>query len=566
MLGVWVAVRPAPLPSQPTIRASVPLPAGLSVPRRDRAVALSPDGTTLAVVLEESATARSQLYLRALDRLEFRAIPGSEGATYPFWAPDGEAVGFFAANELRRFDLPDGPVRRVTTALAGRGASWGSDDRIVFAAAASAAMQDVRLYRVAAEGHEAPEAWGPPAEGGRLSRVPHVLPNHGGVLFHMAYEDSDGLYLLAPGETAPRKILDGASEAQYVPPGSLAFIRDGLVMVQPFDLATLTVSGRAEPIADRLMADALRGTGHVAFPSASGSTFVYLRASPPGKRQLVWVDRAGRHATTVGEVDHYNGVWPSPDGTRAIVAIEDQLWTIDLASGVRSPFHAGPGEAGDTVVWSPDGRRAAFRNRGGRGHLIVRPAESGAGTPLTIGDVRENWSPTDWSPDGTQIIANLYRGVRGTAVVVVPADGSAEPTVLVESPGRTLGARLSPDARWLAYLSTESGQMQAYVTTYPSPGRRWPVTSGGATWVGWGSATELWYADRAGVLHALPFRADTSGPAFGARESLLGGAPAPGPGQYVDRMNRFLFAVPTGAPDEPPTLVVVTNWQRPASP
>jgi eukaryotic-like serine/threonine-protein kinase len=560
-LGVWAAVRPAPLPSGPTIRASIALPAGLTVPQRDRAVALSPDGTMLAVVLAESATSRSQLYLRAVDRLEFRAIPGSEGATYPFWAPDGQAVGFFAANELRRFDLPDGPVRRVTTALAGRGASWGSDDRIVFAAATSAAMQEVRLYRVAAEGHEAPEAWGPPAEGGRMSRLPHILPAQGGVLFHMAGDGADGLYVLAPGETAPRKILDGASEAQYVPPGRLAFIRDGLVMVQPFDLATLTLSGRAEPVADRLVADGFRGTGHVTFPSASGRTFVYLRASPPGERQLVWMDRAGRQGATVGEADQYEGVWASPDGTRAIVAIAEKLWTIDLASGVRSPFHAGPGEGGDTVVWSPDGRRAAFRNRSGRGHLLVRPTDSRAGTLVRIGDGPENWSPTDWSPDGSQIIAHVYRGLGDIAVVAVPPDGSAEPTVLVESPAQ--GGRLSPNARWLAYLSTESGQMQAYVTTYPSPGRRWAVTSDGATWVGWMSATELLYADRANVLRAVAFRADAGVPVFGAREPLLGGTPAPGPGRYVDGLNRFLFAVPTGAADEPPTLVIVTNWQAP---
>jgi len=566
----WWVTRPAPSPAPPVHRSTIELPAGFELTPRDRAVALSPDGTRLVLVLRGESQ-RDRLYLRSLEDLEMNDLQGTDGASYPFWAPDGSALGFFADDELRRFDLPNGPVRTLAPALSGRGASWGADGAITFSAASDEQRQGTRLYRVSANGSSTVEPIGPEPESG-WSRLPEVLPD-GGILydFHSRETTSKESHLRFLGASSG-EVVSGwgelRGEVRYADPGFLAFYRGDLVMVQPFDLRNRALMGGARVVAERVSIDAFRATGHFAFAS---SALVYLREAPEPKRQLTWFDREGRSLGTVGSAMPALAVSPSPDGTRALVTQPRrdgtrQLWMVELGSGLGSPFTQSD-EGGVRPFWAPEGRRIAYwgSGRGSRGQVVIRRTDGTQTPPISPGAsaMRGNqvMAPTGWSPDGSSVVVMWYRGVKGNDVAVVAADADAEPRVILDTPAQEFGGTISPDGRWLAYLSDAAGREEAYVTPYPEPGRGWPLTGSGASDLQWTGANELLYADPESRLHIVSFRVGSTGLEIVSRQAVFGGAPLPGPGAYVPALGRFLVAVPIPGQDLRDSLVLVTNWQ-----
>jgi len=557
VLVVWFVRRPVPRAPEPVSRATIELPAGLRFPGRDRAIALSPDGKQLVAVLEESSQKR-QLYLRSLAGLDLRALDGTDDASYPFWSPDGTAIGFFAHDELRRFDLPNGPVRPLGRALSGRGASWGEDGTIVFAAAENEERRGVTLHRISATTPKAPEPIGPGPDTG-WSRLPLILPD-GGVLFDHWKRDTQSstskLRSLTETGDEPLSGEDLSGEVQYVRPGYLAFHREDLLMVQPFDFRTRTLRGTAQVVAERANVDGIRGTGNYSFSTAA---LVYQRDAPEPLRQLTWFDREGRPLGTIGEPAQIGRIAASPDGTLALVMLpggsdESRSWMVDLRSGFRSPF-----AQVWRVVWSPDGRRIAFQDRAN--DLVVAYADGASPSVISPQRTNEVWTPSGWSLDGSAVIVGWYRGVKGYDVAILAADGTGEPEVILDTPAQEAEAALSPDGKWLAYLSDESGQNQLYVVRYPDLGGRRALTGGGAEAFHWTGPDELLYRDLEDKVYSVSFRTGTTGLELEPPQPLFGGRPLPGPAEFVPAVDRFLVAPPVPGQETNSSLVLVTNWQ-----
>jgi eukaryotic-like serine/threonine-protein kinase len=564
IFGTWLMTRPAEVPAPAPVRTSIDLPPGMRLPLRDRSIALSPDGRQLAVVLEEVATRKSQLHIRALDSGIFTPIEGASDAIYPFWSPDGSSVGFFANREVRRFDFPSGPARTITTATEVRGADWGADDTIIFVAGIPPDFLKGSLYRVHADGRSPAEAFATHATDGYAVHSPNLLPGDGGFfLSRRSYSrvDPPNWQVVDARTGAMTKVLDAASEAQYAEPGWLLFAAAGnLLMAQRFDPATRTASGPAQAIADRVVTDPLRATANV---TQAAGTLIYQQEPPPPMRQLGWYDLDGRRLSTVGDPAPYDSISVSPDGRRVIVAHNDlQLWMVDLASGTRSPFYVGPGRKAADVVWSPDGREVAFREL--TTNLITVQQADNPNVSRTIGkpDTRSAWAPSSWTSDGRTLILNLYEGLRGNDVVAVAADGSGEPRRLVATPAQEFQARVSPDDRWLAYISDESGTRQAYVSNFPEPGARVTVTTGGAEDVHWISNTELAVLDPTNRLSLITLQTAASSVTVASRRAALGGAAATGPGSYSSGTKRLLLASLAGTATGAPSLIVLTNWAQ----
>ena len=402
IFGTWLLTRPADVAPPAPIRTSIDLPPGTNLPLRDRAIALSPDGRRLAIVLVDSTTQRSQLHIRSLDSGLFTPLEGTVGAIYPFWSPDGTSVGFFADRELRRFDYPNGPVRTITNATEGRGATWKADDSIVFVAATPPDFQKTGVYRVRADGRAPAESIGSEVAKEFTLHSPRFLPDGSGFFLsrrHVERKESPHWLVMDARTGATSRVIDAAaSEAQYAAPGWLLYVANELLMAQAFDPVTRTASGRAQAIADRVDTDALRATANM---TQAAGTLIFHQTPPPPMRRLTWYDIDGRQIATVGEPAAYSEISVSPDGRRAVVTQSDlQLWMIDLESGTRSPFYAGPDRKGADIVWSPDGREVAFRELAT--HLIIVQQADNPSVSRKIGSVgvRSAWAPSAWTPDG----------------------------------------------------------------------------------------------------------------------------------------------------------------------
>ena len=561
-LATWLIARPAVIPLPAPIRTTIDLPPGKQIPGRDRSIALSPDGKRLAIVLQDTATQQSQLHIRPLDSVTFTALDGTAGATYPFWSPDGSSLGFFANRELRRFDFPNGPVRTITAATQGRGADWGADDRIVFVAAVPPAFLQASLYRVHADGRSASERVGTHAEAGYTVHAPSLLPDGSGFLVSLKHEErnqADSWQLVDERSGAMTKVLEVASEARVAAPGWLLFGADDLLMVQPFDARARITAGPAQAIADRVALDPLRATGNL---TQAAGTLVYLQSPAPPLRQLSWYDLDGRALSAIGAPAPYEDVWVSPDAGRAIVALDQrQLWLVDLASGTRSPFFAGPNRKAADGEWSPDGRDFAFRDLT-TNLMVVQPVDGAASRTIGKAGVRSAWAPNSWTPDGKSIVVQLYEGLRGNDVVAVNADGSGSPRPLIATTAQEWAGRVSPDGRWLAYVSDESGARQAYVTSFPEPGVKVSITSDGAENLFWSSSSEVLVEDRARRLWAISVRPTSSGIAVAGRRSIFGGRALSGPASFSLGTRRMLLAPVSGPADEEPSLILLTNWTQ----
>ncbi|HET9370712.1 MAG TPA: protein kinase, partial [Vicinamibacterales bacterium] len=564
--AVWLGTRPSPAPLQPTTRTTIELPDGLSVVRRDRALALSPDGTQLALVLTDARN-RSQLYLRAIADLEMRALANTDGATYPFWAPDGRALGFFAAGELKRIDLPDGLVRSITPATQARGGTWGPDDTAVFAAASDEAQTMTRLFRVSMASPGSSTAVGLDPTPQQVARLPVFVG--GRVLFdshHRLNEEATELRVLDLSSGETRRLGGRAGEVHYVAPGLLASLNDSILTVQPFDPQSFSLSGTPVVLASGVSSDPNRGTGHVSFPRNSNTSFVYLQDAPTPMRQLTWIDADGRESGTLGEPARVDFIAPSPDGRRALIGIDNQdghwpqLWMMDLATGSRSPF-TGPRDGGRNVAWSPDGRRVAYTGPDTR--LVVRPADGGTDR-IVFGNPAHYHAPFSWTADGASILIAEYRGVRGTDLALVAADGKGVPRYLIESPAQESFARLSPDGRWVAYVSDESGRQELYVAPFETPGARWPLTTTGmgSDEFGWQSNSEIAYIGIDGQVRYVLWKLEGDRLTARSERPAFGGRTIPGViGSLEPVSGRYLVAVPLAGQTLRQSLVLVTNWQ-----
>jgi Tol biopolymer transport system component len=530
--------------------------------------ALSPDGRQLAFVATTEGAPR--LWVRPLDQVTAQTLAGTEGASHPFWAPDGRAVGFFAGGKLKRIDLAGGTSQVLADAPAERGGTWNRDGVIVFAPAAFGP-----LMRVSSTGG-APVAVSRFTAGQGSHRWPQFLPDGRRFLFFMGFGTSAtrGVFVGSLEGGEPTRVLEAETAATYAPPGSLLLVRQGVLVALGFDPTSGVVSGEPILVAQGVGSDPgiARGTFAV---SATG--VLAHRIGGPERRQLLWVDRAGRVRGTVGPPDENALGNPeiSPDGRRVAVQRSVQgidVWLIELGRGVPSRFTFDASADGEPL-WSPDGRRVAFRSaRSGVMDLFEKPA-SGAADEQALLATAEPKTPLAWSPDGRVLLYVTQDPKTGADLWALPvgeSKGDSKPFPVVQTAFDEAAGQFSPDGRWLAYQSNESGPVEVYVQPFPGPGGKSQVSMAGGNQPRWRpDGKELFYVAPDGLLMAVSIE-------VGADKTLETGAPVPlfatrlasGSGitgvvtkpQYaVAPDGRFLMNVAveeaTGSP-----ITVVLNW------
>jgi len=580
--ATWMLTRPAPATRQP-VRFSIVPPAALTLALGgfDRDLALSPDGTHLVYV-----SIAGQLMVRAMDQLDAVAIGGVTDARSPFFSPDGRWVGFFSGGgngELKKVAIAGGPPLSLCRYSGGpRGASWGTDDMIVFATADPSSG----LLRVSAAGGTPTILTTPDkALGGFDHLFPTVLPGGRAVLFTIASERPTDIMQVAILDltTGRRTILvSGGSQAEYVEPGYLVYAVAGSLRVVRFDPRSLTVANDPVPIVEQVRT---LPNGAAEFSVSRQGALVYVSGGATGAtRSLVWVTRQGQEATIPLPPRAY--VFPrlSPDGTRVALDIRDQesdIWIADLARTNLTRLTDPPGP--DTYpVWTPDSRRIIFASaRAGRANLFWQSADNtGRVERLTTGP--NSQLPTAIAPDGTRLIIR-ERGPTGPELRVVRVSGSSGRSEVTPAPTLAAGSlqserlaqtalpgingEVSPDGHWLAYQSSESGQAQIYVRPFPNvDGGHWTISTNGGTRPAWArSGEELFYLDGANAMmavsvHTTPtFRVETPTKLFDGRYY------ANEDGRTYDVSadgQRFIMIKPI-ASDQPsalPNMVIVLNW------
>lgn len=461
--------------------------------------AISPDGRTLAYTATD-ASGTTVLWVRPLDSLEARALPDTQHAALPFWSPDGKSLGFFGHGKLKRVDIADGAVQVLCDVVRGRGGSWNRDGVIIFAPALGGALR-----RVSAAGGE-PQALTALREGQRSHRFPSFLPDGRHFLYYV--EDSQaprsGVFVGELGANTDRRLIAADSAAVYAPPGHLLFARQGTLFAQRFDAATLEVAG--DPVS---LATSIPTEGTSPAFSVSGTGILTYRSEPPQSQQFAWFDRAGRLLETVGEPGNYRGVDLSPDGQRIAVHRHDgdggDIWVFE-AGGTTTRVTFDPAQDNSSPIWSPDSARIVFGSfRNGKWGLYQKRVNgTDAGELLTESDAPK--IPAAWSPDGKSIVYWLYRngidswllpltedfqlerGVRGNL------DGEPKGIPLISTPFYEGHAQVSPDGKWIAYVSSDNGSTQVYVRPFPSGDGVWPVSSNRGVTPRWrADSKELFY-------------------------------------------------------------------------
>ncbi len=521
-------------------------------------LAVSPDGLRVAIEIPGTTT---RLSIRDLSSGEVKLLAGTEGATYPFWAPDGHALGFFAGGKLKSVNADTGAIQTICDAPYGRGGAWSSLGVIVFAPNISTPLMKV------SENGGVPVAVTKPANSGEdTNRNPTFLPDGTHFLYTAAPANmNSGTGTLRAGSidgTVDRKVLDYASNAAFVN-GWLLTVRDRNLIAQRFDLDALAVEGKPVAIAQNIDWYPARWTGAFA---AGADTLVYRQAARP-KRQLLRLDREDTRPVVIGAEAFLASPAASPDGRRAIVARFDpattssDLWMADLGEGgfTRLTF-AGRGTMDESALFSPDGERVALTGveDGGEWRSWIQPAGGGTLEPLRSGPEGEYLGLSDWSRDGRTILFGCQRPLTGMDIELVHLDGDRKPVPLIRGPSDEFGATLSLDEKWMAYQSGESGRLEIYVTNYPAATAKWQVSIAGG-------ATPAWSGDGRQLLYL----ADDRVMAAAVRQGASFSADAPKPVEALgDHIQSFtvarsgrIVALRETDPGQPP-LTIVRNWEQ----
>jgi len=520
--------------------------------------AISPDGRKLAFIAGDPKGAR--LWMRDMATGRTEALEGTEEALFPFWSPDSRTLGFFSSGKLRKVSVGGGPMQILCDAPEGRGGSWSANGTIIFTPNITES-----LYRVS-EGAGTPEKL-TQAKPGWTHRNPYFLPDGEHFLF-IAREPAStatagSLYAGSLRGEEPKLVLERASNVQYSG-GYLLYLKDANLVAQPFDASGLKLTGNPIPIAEKLDYWNARDA---AYFSASPNGVLLYRKSVQTPTQPTWVDRDGREMGKVGEPGiHYDPRF-SLDSSKLALAragkdsLRFDVWITDLQhnSSSRATFADSPQV---NYAFSPDGNTLAVSaNVGGaRGELWTQSV-SGSGAQQTIADT-PNWMTLgDWSRDGRYLFGDLQENKTREDIFFVDLKGDRKITKFLQGPASEGAPRLSPNGKWLAYVSDESGRYEVYVTAFPGPGGKWQVSSGGVGFrsgLSWSNDGKELYFSSADKIMAAPIQ-NTESFQFGTPQplpmptaDLFGFTPGPTPG-------RFLVLRRAGPP-EPSPIHVVLNW------
>jgi Tol biopolymer transport system component/predicted Ser/Thr protein kinase len=552
-----------PTPPQPVSRTVITLPPDQQLTGLDAgpAVALSPDGTHLAYVARQGGT--HQIYLRAMESLEAKPIPGTEGAVNPFFSPDGQWVGFFAGGKLKKISVSGGAALTLGDAVNPRGANWGNQGTITFAPTTNAALQQV------------PDAGGTPQpltrfEKGEAShRWPESLPGGKAVLFAAGQSGINFINAQVAAQSVGtgerRNLIQGGNYPRYAPSGHLVYAQGGSLMAVPFDPQRLAITGAAVPMVEGVLQSPTNG--HAQYSFSDTGSLVYVSGVVQGTQsRLVWVSRNGAEQPLAAPAHAF--VFPrlSPDGRRVAVGIveqESQVWLYDLSRETLTRFTF-EGNANYNPVWTPDGKRIAFQsNKEGAPNVFWQLANGSGGLDrLTTSEYLQ--APMSSSPDGQLLVfIEVNPSTQRDIWVLRMGDRKAQP--FLRTRFDETSPRFSPDGRWLAYISNESGRYEIYVQPYPGPGGKWQISTEGGSEPAWNpNGRELFY--RSGdKMMAVEIATQPSFSA-GTPRMLFEGRyePAPVPIANYDVSpdgQRFLMVKPNEQAQLAPTQInIVLNW------
>ncbi len=521
-------------------------------------VALSSDGRHL-VFVARGADGKTNLWLRELDAVGAHMLAGTEDGLAPFWSPDSQSIGFFVRGTLKRIAATGGPVRTVIDNVSG-GGTWNKDDIIVVSRGQSSTTD--QLVQVPASG-------GMPRTLTALDRAhketihlwPQFLSDGRHFVFQVAGLDDAGVYVSSldtPTERRRLIAMDATSQMSTLvfASGYLFFVRDGVLMAQTLDEKALTLTGDAIRLADGVQAV---GAGRSAFSASQNGVLVYWTGVLGNVTQATWMGRDGKALGALGASGAYGTLTFSPDGSAiALMRLDSKgvpgLWLMDATRGTQTKFpFQGYVQA---PVWSPDGARIAFSS-GNPPHIYIK-ASSGSGAEEQLFPFGVQTDAQSWSPDGTLLVySQRSTGNINTDLWMVTLKGEQKRTPLLQSDANENGGRISPDGKWLAYQSNESGRNEVYVTSFPQPARKIQISTSGGTAPRWNkNGRELFFESLDRKLMAVTMStsptADVGTPRALFETAGLGYDVAPD-GQ------RFLVLMPA-ADANPPPLTVVLNW------
>jgi eukaryotic-like serine/threonine-protein kinase len=533
--------------------------------------ALSPDGRH--IVFSASGDGTLRLWLRSLGATTAQPLVGTEGGRNPFWSPDSGSIGFFTDTALKRLDLAGGAPQNVAPASSGTGATWTQDGFIVFAPSPSSP-----LMRVSAAGGEAAAVttFGPQQIG---HRWPYALPDGRRFLFYAGGPpDTAGIYVGALDGSTPVRLTPAESAGVYHPGGWLLWVRDGALVAQQLNADQAALVGEPVTVDNEVAVNNFERSA----VSVSATGLLAYRTGGARQRQLAWFDSSGKALGKVGPPDPTWGrPRVSPDGNRVVVARTIQgnqdLWLLEGTRMSRFTFDAA---TDDISIWSPDGVRIVFTStRTGGGDLYEKLA-SGAGAEERFVASDEVKTPSSWSRDGRFVLFHSSDPQTSSDLWVAAVGGGRDGTaseratasVLLKTPSREVWGAFSPDDRWVAYMSNESGQPEIFVRPFAAPGApvagsQWQVsTSGGIHPVWRPDGKELYYIDPVGALVAAPvrisgstFQRDTPMVRFSTR--ILGGGIDAGQGRQYDIAPDGRFLINTVLDDVDAPITLLQHWR-----
>jgi len=503
VVALVLLLRPSPIAPQMRLELVTP-------PTADPfSLAISPDGRKVAFVA--TSDSRSRLWLRSLDSDSAEPLAQTEGASSPFWSPDNRSIGFLAEGKLKRLDLASGAVQVVTAASSSRGGTWNPDGTILFAAGA--------IFRVPASGGQAVRVTNQRLEQARPV-FPYVLPDGHHFLFTVPSGSGNRgstfqIYVAAIDGGEPRHLLDADSATVSASSGHLLFSRQATLFAQKLDAKNLRLIGDPVAVAKEILFNP--GIGVSAFSTSRNGLVVYRTGRIPeaGRREYVWFDRSGKQLGTIGEPNMGSNPVLSPDGRRLAMQStraggNTDIWLFDILRNVLTRFTFDP--AGEyNPIWSPDGSRIAFGStRGNALNLYVKPA-TGVGAEELLFQSDRGLIAQDWSRDGQFIL--YLRGDEkanfdtGSDLWALPLTGDRKPFPVAQAKFDERDGQFSPDSKWVAYASNESGQSQIYIQPFPKATSKSQVSVNGGFQPRWRpDGKEMFYLRPDGELMAVPLK------------------------------------------------------------